>query len=165
MGAFNFSMRYPFLGFCLLIFWLSCQHSYGQHAIAAGGGDITGSGGHAAYTVGLTSFEFYAGQEGSISLGVQHPVSGVIIQVEDHNRISIDIFPNPSKDVVNIQSDYSSSPLTVSLIDMNGAVLMQKEIYQGRSMIPVDQFAAGGYLLTISAEGSILKTCKIIKSN
>ena len=73
----------------------------------------------------------------------------------------VNIFPNPTTDLVQIKYS-SNSSYNLSLLDMTGKVILVKANIQGYSVLNLDKFKNGLYLLRISNEnGTIIK--QIIK--
>ena len=94
-------MREKSLLLVILIFYMSS--SLAQDAISAAGGDATGSGGSAAFTVGQILFSGSSGASGEVFQGVQQPYEIMVIsgldQFEDLDLI-ISTYPNPVTDLL-----------------------------------------------------------------
>ena len=71
---------------------------------------------------------------------------------------NISIFPNPTKDVINITLSGSSSEQTVKLINLNGQVLQEKKVNSltGSTIsLAVHNYAQGDYFIqVVGADGS-----------
>jgi hypothetical protein len=75
--------------------------------------------------------------------------------IEEEALNTLNIYPNPSKGNVTIQSNF---PTTISLVDINGTVLLNTEL-TGSTQVDLSAFAAGIYFIQTS-EGQTLKLVK-----
>jgi hypothetical protein len=69
----------------------------------------------------------------------------------------IKIFPNPAADLILIQiNDVLRHDIKVSLSNMNGQVVLQKDFYQGSTIcfLETDTVYEGAYVLTVNDNGS-----------
>jgi hypothetical protein len=71
----------------------------------------------------------------------------------------ISFFPNPARDYVNISlAESSASEVTIRLISQSGQILQEKKVASANGTtvtLPVQQYAAGFYILTVAgADGS-----------
>ena len=84
---------------------------------------------------------------------------GLDEQVEQHG---FSLYPNPSRDFLNIVSKEELQNAQISLCNMNGHVIAMEKNVNGKSFgLQVDGFAEGLYLLQIRSEKSI-NTLKVI---
>jgi hypothetical protein len=78
------------------------------------------------------------------------------------NSSSLNIYPNPTTDILNISSKSNSNLQSLEVLDLNGRVIKSQRVNGISSELSIAEFSAGVYLLkVISDEGSI--TQKIIK--
>jgi len=75
--------------------------------------------------------------------------------IEEEALNTLNIYPNPSKGNVTIQSNF---PTSISLVDINGTVLLNTEL-TGSTQVDLSAFAAGIYFIKTS-EG---RTTKFVK--
>jgi hypothetical protein len=84
------------------------------------------------------------------------------------NNISINVFPNPASSILNIYvTKASETSSTVSLIDVNGKMLLTQPLPARASFLKLDvsKFSQGTYFLQlINNTGSIEAEYKIIKA-
>jgi len=142
-----------------------------QEAITAIGGNASGSGGSASYSIGQVVYTTNTGAGGSISQGVQQPYEiSVVSGIEEIgiNR-SYTLYPNPTTEnvVLNIDASFSVetqnfASLQYTLSDINGKQIQQQSITDKQTIIPMEQLPAGTYFVTIVAITQF-KTFKIIK--
>lgn len=60
------------------------------------------------------------------------------------NQINLNVYPNPVTDLLTIQTE---KPVTISILDLKGVVVLQKEINKETSVIDVSMLSNGVYLL------------------
>ncbi len=77
---------------------------------------------------------------------------------------SVDIYPNPSKNVFNIDVNGNmSGKYSVVVYDMQGRSLITSEVSGNKAVISLDNYVSGVYFVKISNENSII-TRKIVKN-
>ena len=101
----------------------------------------------------LTSFVF----------NIDESLSNPSNYVTNNNLLGVRLFPNPSKDKINIIfTDYST--YSINIFDLKGEKILERTIYDNECSIDISEFQKGTYLLKISStsdEKAITK--KIIK--
>ena len=129
-----------------------------QEAITATGGNASGSGGSASYSVGQVVYTNNTGAGGSVSQGVQQPYEiSVVSGIDDQGiTLSYTIYPNPTTVNVVLEIGTSSSVATQNiaslqyiLSDINGKKLNQQTITGNQTTISMEQLPAGTYFVTI----------------
>jgi hypothetical protein len=85
--------------------------------------------------------------------------------------LEISAFPNPANEYVNLKVSHLSSDqpgemwkeFSFELYDMNGKVLMQKQIISTETVIKMDSYAPATYFLKVTKDKKLIETFKIIK--
>jgi Secretion system C-terminal sorting domain len=81
---------------------------------------------------------------------------------------NISFFPNPARDFVNISlGETAGSDVTIRLINQSGQVLQEKRVQGGNGTIvslPLQQYAAGLYILSVSQSDGSRQSNKILIS-
>lgn len=139
-----------------------------QQAVPATGGDISGSGGTVAYSVGQIFYTVNTGSNQSIVQGVQQPfeISEVLgIEEQDKLQIDLDAYPNPTNEnlTLRVQGD-ASSMLRYELYDIQGKLLLSKEMTSTSAKISMEHLPKATYILKVNKNESAVKTFKIIKN-
>lgn len=80
------------------------------------------------------------------------------VNVDDLEAEAIQLFPNPVKDILSIDSE--SMPSILSVYDAFGRLLVQVE---GKRQVDLSAFEAGLYLVVIEIGDGVLKIKKIVK--
>ncbi|MCL2289982.1 MAG: T9SS type A sorting domain-containing protein [Bacteroidetes bacterium] len=153
-----------FLTFCFVV------PVFAQQSITTSGGNATGVGGSASYSVGQLDYQNYSGGNGSIAEGVQQPYEISEVGITDYEGIAIDcqVYPNPTNDVIQLRiTNYElrgGADLQLAIFDLNGKQLLQQEIAGEHTEISMSHLPTGTYLLHILADKKPAKAFKIIKN-
>jgi hypothetical protein len=162
MKVFNIAL----VMFCLIGFEFTIQ---AQNGIPVAGGDTSGSGGSASYSVGLPFYTVLTGANGSVVHGVQQPYEiSVVTAIEE--IIGIDLlflaYPNPVHDhlTLEVNDDSDIANLHYHLYDANGRLLQSRKIQGQQTTIAVDNLIPATYFIKVTSGKKELKTFKIIKN-
>ncbi len=80
----------------LIIVIIVVQHLNAQQSVNAAGGNGTGSGGSFSYTVGQIDYTFASGSNGSVSMGVQHPLEKTTLNLTSFIQAYMSPGANPT---------------------------------------------------------------------
>jgi len=139
-----------------------------QEAILTTGGDASGSGGSASYSVGQVMYNTHFGTNGSVAQGVQQPYEiSIITGLEETDDINLTytVFPNPTNDILKLEVEkYDNHNLSYQLYTMNGELMVSKKLTGNITSISMADFVRATYFLTITDKQKRIKTFKIIKN-
>ena len=132
------------------------------HAVAINGNHFILGAANTKRTVGNTDY-FNAGTayiSGNINdLGLLE-----VLSVEDNLLTSINFYPNPIQDKLNIQLSQNHENVNVSIYNVLGKKLFEKG-FKNKSTIEIDfNFPKGIYLSKITVENATTRTLKLIKN-
>lgn len=150
----------------LATFGVSTVHA--QEALPASGGNASGQGGSASFTIGQVTYATVGNEHGSIGQGVQFPYEIVITGGEDLNDIQLEmiVFPNPTISSINLKLENRDlKNISYQLTDFKGRLLNQANVKEEVTEIPMEEKSTGTYILIVSDKKKTLKTFKIIKNN
>jgi hypothetical protein len=151
----------------LLILSVLCTVIQAQSTIPATGGNASGSGGSASYTIGQVVYTTNTGTNGSAAQGVQQPYEiSVVTAVETVKDISLEmvVYPNPTTDFIKLKiSNYDLQNLRYQLYDINGSVLQDNKVEGNETSIILSSYLSSTYFLKVSDNNKVVKTFKIIK--
>lgn len=142
--------------------WLSAQE-----AAVSCGGTGSGIGGSNTYSVGQVAYTEIGGFGGSAIQGVQQPFEIFVLREEEHPTIKLEalVYPNPTqKDVILKIVTSEPRNFTYELFDLHGRILAQNPTEGIETIIPLDRYEAGSYILKVRSKKSVLKSFKIIKN-
>lgn len=151
----------------LLILVKGLDTMQAQRAVLSSGGDATGSGGSASYSIGQTVYTSNVGSNGNSNQGVQQPYEFFSVGIDNQSGISLSMtaYPNPTNSVINLVMDNSvKGPLTYEVYDANGKLILTQDVIQSNTIIPMEQVAMGNYILNVSDSKTLLKSFTIIKN-
>ncbi|THU30218.1 T9SS type A sorting domain-containing protein [Niastella caeni] len=75
----------------------------------------------------------------------------------------VDVFPNPVKNVVNVNLTGYTGNSVVSMFDVNGRVVLHRQVSTGNSQLDISALPAGVYMMRIKNGGKEVNMTKIIK--
>jgi hypothetical protein len=146
-----------------LIFSVGVQ---AQETLPVTGGDATGAGGSSSYTVGQVVYTTNTGNNGSVAQGVQQPfeISTTIgIEVTEIN-LELVAYPNPTHNALTLSiGNYNNEKLTYQLYDMQGKLLISKQVLNNSTKIGMQNLPVSTYLLNVLDNNALIKTFKVIK--
>jgi len=150
-----------------LVSGVGLMQATAQETILASGGDATGSGGSASYSIGQVFYTAHQHPEGTITEGVQQPYEiSVVIGLDEADNMALDYsaYPNPVTGFLILKVEQSGNRnLLYQLIDNNGRLLKSERITSDEYTILMEQYVAGTYYLNVLLDGKWMKTFKIIK--
>jgi len=115
----------------ILLLGLGLTGLQAQETIPATGGNATGSGGSASYSVGQVVYTTNTGTNGSVAQGVQQPFEiSVVTGIEQTKGINLSVsaYPNPATDFLMLKvENYDNGNLSYQLFDMNSKLLQNKK--------------------------------------
>lgn len=161
-------MFYKYLKFsalismCLITFSLQAQQ-----AVTVAGGELSGSGGVASYSVGQILYNTVNGSNGSVSEGVQQPFEiSVVVETDEGKNVYLkcSAYPNPTTDILFLQiENIENRKLSYLLFDTNGKLIEQQNISLNETRIQMNKYQRGAYFLKVLQGKQEIKTFKIIK--
>jgi len=139
-----------------------------QEAIPATGGEVSGSGGSASYTVGQVVYTTNVGTNGNtVAQGVQQPyeisVVTSILETKDIN-LSVSAYPNPSTNYLTVKvENYETANLQYQIFDINGKLLQTVKATGTETKIETNNLVPANYFVKIIDKKKTIKVFKIIK--
>jgi hypothetical protein len=158
----SLTLQLKFVAF-LMILALSAK---AQESAVSSGGTASGSTGKVTYSIGLTNWQTFSSNTGSVAAGVQHPYDIKVISGIGVTGITLEmsLYPNPTPDMLNLRiKSPMTETLSMILYDLNGSVLEQKQITQSDTQLFLGKVVAGTYFLKVYTTQNEIKTFKIIK--
>lgn len=142
-----------------------------QESVNATGGDASGSGGSASYSVGQVVYTTNTGTSGSVAQGVQQPYEiSVVTGLEEAKGINLSVsaYPNPTTDYLILSIDASTTlsiqSMSYQLYDMNGKLLQSEKITGNQTSIGMSNLVPANYFVKVIQANKEVKTFKIIKN-
>jgi len=155
------------LGIVLLL-GLGLTGLQAQESVNATGGNASGSGGTASYSVGQVVYTTNTGTSGSVTQGVQQPYEiSVVTGIEEAKDITLSVlaYPNPTTDYLQLKVESEKlNDLSYQLFDMNGKLLQNQKLSGTETQINMGNYVPSTYFVRVSSGNQSIKEFKIIKN-
>ena len=136
-----------------------------QESPTASGGEATGAGGKASYSIGQVVYTTTTGTNGSVAQGVQQPYEISVTTGINETAINLEmnVYPNPTTNYLTLKVEKIES-LTFQLIDIQGKIIKNKKVSATTSTINMEELPKAIYFLNVTDNNQVVKTFKIIKN-
>ena len=139
---------------------------FAQQGIHTSGGNASGTGGSVSYSVGQVFYSSQNSAAGSLNQGVQQPYELVVTEVAKSisSGIKCEVFPNPVvKELkLRINGDIPKNA-TWKLIDLKGVTVLQGNVKEVETLLPVSGLPMAAYNLQILSGEKEIQRYNIIK--
>ena len=138
---------------------------HAQESPAATGGDATGTGGTASYSVGQVVYTTNTGSNGSVAQGVQQPykISTTVGINETAINLEMNVYPNPTTNYLTLKVEKTEG-LTFQFYDLQGKVITNKKVNSATTTVAMENLPTATYFLNVVKNNQVVKTFKIIKN-
>ena len=152
------------------ILFLGLSNLQAQEAIPASGGEASGSGGTASYTVGQVVYTTNVGTNGnSVTEGVQQPFEiSVVTGIKEAKGINLEVsaYPNPTSNYLTVKvENYETANLQYIVFDINGKLLQTVKATGQETQIETSELVPANYFVKVLDSEKEIKVFKIIKTN
>lgn len=142
-----------------------------QESVNATGGNSSGDGGSASYSVGQVVYSTNTGTNGSVTEAVQQPYEiSTLTGVEEAKGINLTFsaYPNPTADFLTLNIDASTTlsieSMSYQLYVIDGKLLRSEKITGNTTSIAMSDLAPATYFLKVFRGNKKVKTFKIIRT-
>lgn len=145
----------------LIAIFANCS-LFAQDVIGTAGDSYSTTAGNIDFTIGEVVINTVTNGTEDLTQGFHQPswtYAGVYEFVDDYSAV---IFPNPTIDVVNINSPEFAG-VTFTLQDAAGRIVLIGDLTDATTTLDFSVYATGTYSITLSKQGENLKTFKLIK--
>ncbi|AUC84291.1 hypothetical protein CW731_02795 [Polaribacter sp. ALD11] len=146
---------------------LSLGGLHAQESSTAAGGEATGTGGTASYSVGQVVYTTNTGTNGTISQGVQQAYEIFTVGIKDTDlNVTLSVFPNPTAHNLTLQiSEYNNEKLSYQLFDIQGKLLSNGQVNTKKTQINTSTLSSATYFINVlNQEKKQVQSFKIIKN-
>jgi hypothetical protein len=149
----------------IAVLLLGLGELYAQESPTTAGGEATGTGGTASYSVGQVVYTAATGTNGSLAQGVQQPyeISTTVGIKETAITLELSVYPNPTTDYLTLKVE-DNTELNYQLYDLQGKVIENKKVSSTRTSINVENLPNAIYFLNVVKNNQVVKTFKVIKN-
>ena len=139
---------------------------YAQQSVNAAGGNATGGGGSASYSIGQLVYTSNTGSTGSVAQGVQHAYEIFPVGISNIQNVSIAAWPNPTADMLVLSIvNFKQERYTYVMHDAQGKAVFNGSLNAPQTNINMQQLAIAPYFLNIYDERyKQIQSFKIIKT-
>ena len=136
-----------------------------QEVISSVGASQTAAEIEVSWTLGELVIETISAGSNTLTQGFhQSKLTVTSVQGVHFVEIELDVFPNPSHDFVIIQFEELVDGAAYSLFDVTGKVIERKLITSTRTVIHLENYSSGQYILKLTKDfKKPLKTFQILK--
>ena len=152
--------------FYLLLWMFSSGGLLAQESTVTSGGSGSGAGGANTYSIGQITYTEISGPTGFTIQGVQQPYEIYVLSGEEHPSIRLEmlVYPNPTQNNIILKIEgLESNSFDYELFDIRGRLLKQNKTNSTETLISLDSYAAGVYILNERKGSTLAKSFKIIK--
>ena len=136
-------------------------------SVNAAGGNATGTGGSASYSVGQVFYTTVSSTTTSVSEGVQQPFEiSVFTGLKDNEAINLFFaaYPNPTKGNLTLKiENFETNTFSYQLCDVNGKIIRNEKLTEKISIVDLSDMKSGAYFIKVTNNRNAGKTFKIIK--
>ncbi|MCB9198639.1 MAG: T9SS type A sorting domain-containing protein [Flavobacteriales bacterium] len=140
--------------------------TFGQNEIIPVGGEASGTGGSSSFTIGQVTCQTNSDADFSLSEGVQQPIEISVLSGEEKENINLVVaaYPNPTNGRLILSMNTIEAESSYILFDLSGREIIKNSISNFTTIIDINNYPNGTYLLEFHANNSPAKTFKIIKN-
>ena len=139
--------------------------AFAQQAPVNAGGELTGSGGSASYSIGQVTTSYESSATHTMNEGVQQPYEWFVISVQENPGISIllDVFPNPTADLLTITIEPFTENYNFELVNELGQQLIIGNLIEAKTTLQLRDYPTATYFLRIKGLQTEPTIFKLIK--
>jgi len=153
--------------FSALFFFTGMASLSAQQGTVAAGGDASGAGGSASYSIGQVDYMSSNGAAGTIIQGLQQPFEIYVITGVDAMpvNLSASVYPNPTAEQVTLSvKDLNVSTMKYTLCDVQGKLITGDKLSGSETAISMITLNKGIYFVRVLDNNREIKVFKIIKN-
>lgn len=137
--------------FITLIFIGTALNLHAQQAPVNAGGELTGSGGSASYSIGQVTTSYESSSTHTMNAGVQQPYEWFVVSVQEQPGISIqlNVYPNPTADLLTISIEPFTDDYSFELVNELGQQLIVGKLIDAKTTLQLRDYPTATYYLRI----------------
>ena len=139
-----------------------------QQAILTAGGNASGTGGTASYSIGQVFYTTNTGLNNSVAQGVQQTYKiSVVNEIEEAKGIELvcSAYPNPVSNLLTLKIEEElKSEYHITLYDLAGKLIESNTIKSNETLLDMSNLTPAIYILKVTQNNNEIKIFKIIKN-
>ncbi len=119
-----------------------------------------------SWTLGEVMIDTYDNGTNIVTQGFHQTQLTVTSVDETLADVRLNMYPNPTSEVLNIDLGNNETDISIQLFDMGGKLIHQDKIeaFQTKYVVPMDKVSTGNYLVQMqSVDGKFNTTHKVMK--
>lgn len=149
---------------CLPLFGMA--QSISPEVVASAGDHFDNGTTQLSWTLGEVVIDTYDNGTNILTQGFHQTQLTVTSVEETLANVRLNMYPNPTSELLNVELGNNESDINLQLFDMSGKLVHQAKIeaYQTKYVVPMNLVATGNYLVQMqSVDGKMNTTHKVIK--
>ena len=149
---------------CLFLIFQAKAQSIDREILAATGISTQNNDISMSWTLGELAVGQFQNGSITVSEGFHQGEDGGV-PIDDLLSVfgQIQVFPNPTTQLLQIEREYTAQPLYIQLTDMQGKVLLNRDSRDLTTILDLSRLASGFYLLRLSDASQHTQTYQIQK--
>lgn len=146
--------------------FLGMAQSIEPQVIASAGEHFDNGSVQLSWTLGEVVIDTYDNGTNILTQGFHQTELTVTAIDETIANVRLNMYPNPTSELLNIELGNNESDINLQLFDMSGKLVHQVKIeaYQTKYVLPMNLVATGNYLVQMqSVDGKMNTTHKVVK--
>jgi len=137
-----------------------------QDAVVTSGGNASGSGGTASFSIGQTVYTTNSNSSGTVAQGVQHAYEVFEVGIKETTlNISLSVYPNPTTEYLTLSiGNYNNAAITYHVYDLQGKLILSGPIVSSKTTINMSELVVATYFVQVHQEGKVTQVFKVIKN-
>ena len=159
-------MKKTLLGIGLITSSISFAQSVTPKVVASAGAHFAIPSIQISWTLGETFTETLSNGSSQLTQGFQQSNIS-LVGISDYDfSYSVNVFPNPTLDVVHVELSENVTDGQLHIIDPTGKIILRRDITESEFLLDFATYAQGTYFLNLTNEdGALLHTIRLQKLN
>ena len=133
-----------------------------QQVVCAGGQEFTNAERSIAFTVGEPVITTVTDATATLTQGFEQPWAAITTSMAEQSAADINVYPNPTRHVLYVDHGSHVDGEQYELRNAVGALVLEGVINDRITMLDLERFASGGYVLRLnSPDRKTIRTFKI----
>ena len=149
-----------------IVFLLAITQLYSQEVVSTAGGHDVGSSTQVSWTIGEPVIETEMNGQYIVTQGM-HQGNLEVTAAREIKGLTFDVsaYPNPVSRFLKLEIGAPKlEGFSYALFSASGQLLLQEEINEKITTIPMDRFTHSSYLLRVMSEGNEIKVFQVVKN-
>ncbi|HRI00601.1 MAG TPA: T9SS type A sorting domain-containing protein [Saprospiraceae bacterium] len=159
-------MKKVLLFLYLFSLWKINAQSINQQVISSGGGSGSNLNALIDWTIGEPVINSLSNNMNQLTQGFHQTMLTVTAVQEPNDFVNAIVFPNPTSGNIQIILNKNLFDVSIQLMDLQGKVILQKNMKAQSEILKLEDLATGTYILSVIAKDNhLIKQFKINKTN